>query len=711
MTIDDSMTRRRRFTEPGLAVLFVTLVAGCGGDGGDSFAGPVYRNPAAPVEARVEDLLARMTLEEKVAQMHGVFSADPDQMNATPDDARLGIPGFHMIDGPRGVSIGTGVATSFPVGSARGATFDPDLEAQVGEAIGAEARAKGYNVLLAPTINLLRHPRWGRAQETYGEDPVHVGAMAAGFIRGAQRHVIANAKHLALNSIESTRMAVNVTVDERTLREVYLPHFKRAVDAGVGSVMCAYNKVNGIYACENSHLLHDILNGEWGFDGFVVSDWITATHSTAASAHAGLDVEMPFGRFYGQPLLDAVNGGSVPIEVIDEAVRRILRAKFRSGLFDAEPPPDPATVVESAAHTALALAVARKAIVLLKNDGAVLPLARQSTHRVAVVGALADTVNLGDRGSSDTMPSYAITPLAGIQNHAGPVEVIDLSHDTLTADDLRQVAGADAAIVVAGLTFADEGEGQQAANRVGDRATLDLSANHQQLILDVASQNPRTIVVLEGGSAILVEGFVDHVAAILMAWYPGMEGGNALAEVLFGDVNPSGKLDVTVPRSADQLPLLVNDKNEVEYGYYHGYRYVDKNDLDPRYPFGFGLSYTSFAFRNLRLAAPTVAPSGRVRATVDVENTGSVAGEEVVQLYLGYEGSRVDRPVRELKAFRRVTLVPGETKSVSLEFPATDLAFWDATATEFVVEPIDYVAECGASSRDLPLQARFSVHR
>src|SRR4030095_15321512 len=194
MATDDSMTRRRRFTEPGLAVLFVTLVAGCGGDGGDSFAGPVYRNPAAPVEARVEDLLARMTLEEKVAQMHGVFSADPDQMNATPDDARLGIPGFHMIDGPRGVSISTGVATSFPVGSARGATFDPDLEAQVGEAIGAETHAKGYNVLLAPTINLLRHPRWGRAQETYGEDPVHVGAMAARFIRGATPHVIGNAK-------------------------------------------------------------------------------------------------------------------------------------------------------------------------------------------------------------------------------------------------------------------------------------------------------------------------------------------------------------------------------------------------------------------------------------------------------------------------------------------------------------------------------------
>ena len=683
-----------------LSLLLVTLAAGCGGN--DSSVAP------APIEARVEDLLARMTLEEKIEQMHGVASADPNQQNATPDNPRLGISGFHMIDGPRGVSRSTGVATTFPVGSARGATFDPDLEAEVGEAIGAEAGAKGYNVLLAPTINLLRHPRWGRAQETYGEDPVHVGAMAAGFIRGAQRHLIANAKHFAVNSIENTRMRVNVTVDERTLREVYLPHFKRAVDAGVGSVMCAYNKVNGVFSCENSHLLHDILNGEWGFDGFVVSDWIFATHSTAASALAGLDVEMPFAHFYGQPLLDSVNDGSVPSDVIDDAVRRILRAKFRGGFFDEEAPLDPA-VVESAAHTALALEVERKAIVLLKNDGAVLPVARESTHRVAVVGALADTINLGDRGSSDTVSSYAISPLAGIQSHAGPVEVVNLSHDALTADDLQQVAAADAAVVVVGLTFADEGEGQQPANAVGDRSTLDLSAAHQQLILDVASQNPRTIVVLEGGSAILVEGFADQVAAIVMAWYPGMEGGNALADVLFGDINPSGKLDVTVPRSGDQLPPFVNGQREVEYGYYHGYRYVDKNDLDPRYPFGFGLSYTTFAFRNLRLATSTVAPNGDVRATVDVENTGPVDGEEVVQLYVGYDGSRVDRPVRELKAFQRVALAPGETKRVSLAFPTTDLAFWDTTANAFVVEPIDYIVECGASSRDLPLQATFSV--
>jgi beta-glucosidase len=700
------MQRRPSF----LLVLTLSAVAACGDD--DTFAppaGPVYRNPAAPVEARVQDLLSRMTLEEKLAQMHGVTIADTQHLNGTPENTRLGIPGFHMVDGMRGVSITTGPATAFPVGSARGATFDPDLETRVGEAIGAEARAKGYDVLLAPTINLLRHPRWGRAQETYGEDPVHMGVMAAGFIRGVQQHVIASAKHLALNSIEDTRMRVNVSVDERTLREVYLPHFKRAVDAGVGSIMCAYPRVNGVYSCQNTHLLHDILLGEWGFDGFVESDWLSATRSTVPSALAGLDIEMPYPHFYGQPLLDAVNGGSVPLDVIDVAVRRILRAKFRFGIFDGKPRLDPATVVESPAHTALALEVERKAIVLLKNAGAALPLSRASTRRVAVVGVLADTVNLGDTGSSDARSSYAITPLAGIQKHAGAIEVVNLSHNGLSADDLAQIGAADAAVVVVGLTFADEGEGQQATPGIGDRKTLALSADQQQLVLDVARHNPRTIVVLEGGSAIIVDSFADQVAAILMAWYPGTEGGNAIAEVLFGEINPSGKLDVTVPRSAGQLPPFVNDQSNVEYTYYHGYRYVDKNGLEPRYPFGFGLSYTIFALSNLKLAASAVAPNGQVRASVDVKNTGTVGGDEVVQLYVGYEGSRVDRPVRDLKAFQRVTLAPGETKTVALTVPATDLAFWDVAANAFVVEPISYVVGVGSSSRDLPVTAKVAV--
>jgi beta-glucosidase len=263
--------------------------------------------------------------------------------------------------------------------------------------------------------------------------------------------------------------------------------------------------------------------------------------------------------------------------------------------------------------------------------------------------------------------------------------------------------------VVVGLTYADEGEGQQVTPGIGDRKSLDLSADQQQLILDVASHNPRTIVVLEGGSATIVDSFVDQVAALLMAWYPGTEGGNAIADVLFGDVNPSGKLDVTVPRSVGQLPPFVNDQSTVDYTYYHGYRYLDKNGLEPRYPFGFGLSYTTFAVGNLRLATSTIAPNGEVRASVEVKNTGAVSGDEVVQLYVGYEGSRVDRAVRDLKAFQRVTLAPGQTKTVALTVPATDLAFWDVAANAFVVEPISYVLEAGTSSRDLPVQARVAV--
>jgi len=689
-----------------LVLAAVALLAGCGDRGGAAASGEIYRDPSQSIEARVADLLSRMTLEEKIEQMHGVSLPDSRGLNPTAINERLGIANFEMVDGARGVSAATGAATTFPVGSARGATFAPDLEVEVGRAIGSETRAKGGNVILAPVINLLRHPRWGRAQETYGEDTFHLGTMGAGFIQGAQEHVIANAKHFALNSIEDDRFTVDVHVDERTLREVYLAHFKRAVDAGVGSIMCSYNMVNGSYACENTHLLHDILQGEWGFDGFVESDWVLGTRSTVPSALAGLDIEMPTGHYFAEPLVDAVNGGAVPLPVINDAVKRILRAKFRFGIFDGKPPLDPATTVESPEHTALAREVEEKAIVLLKNDQAALPLVRDQVHRVAVVGVLAATPNLGDTGSSLAVPSYTITPLDGLQSHAGPVEIVDLSHDTLSAADQAQVAAADAAVVVVGLTHVDEGEGLVAA---GDRKTLDLSAGQQQLILDVAKQNPRTIVVLEGSGAILMENWVDQVSAVVMSWYPGMEGGNAIAEVLFGDVDPSGKLPVTFPRSADQLPPFVNDQNDVTYGYYSGYRYLDKNGFDPRYPFGFGLSYTTFSFQNLTLARSTIAPGGTLHATVDVSNTGTQGGDEVVELYVGYQGSRVDRAVRDLKAFQRVSLGPGETRTVALDVAAADLAFWDVDTNAFVVEPITYTVEVGSSSRDLPLGATFSI--
>jgi beta-glucosidase len=688
-------------------IVLAGVLAGCGDDSTSMSDTEVYRNPKAPIESRVEDLLGRMTLEEKVEQMHGSgFPADGRGLYPTPENARLGIPGFAMVDGPRGVSAATGFATTFPVGSARGATFDPDLELRVGRAMGEEARARQANVLLAPTINLLRQPQWGRAQETYGEDTFHVGVMGAAFIRGVQEQVIASAKHFALNTIENTRFNVNVTVDERTLREVYLPHFKRAVDAGVGSVMSAYNKVNGEYCSENRHLLTDILKEDWGFDGLVESDWLLAVRSTAPSALAGLDIEMPQAVHYGQKLVDAVNAGEVPIAVIDDAVRRILRMKFRFGIFDGRPPLDPAVVVESPAHRDLALEVARKAIVLLKNDTAALPLDRARVHSVAVVGALAARANLGDTGSSAARPSQAVSPLEGLQAAASGVAIRVIASDQLDADAARQIEETDAAVVFVGLTSEDEGESGISG---GDRKTLAPSAAHQQLVRDVASHNPRTIVVLEGGSAITVEGWVDQARAILMAWYPGQDGGTAIAEVLFGDVNPSGKLDVTVPTSEAQLPPFDPQATAVTYDYFHGYRYVDHAGREPRYPFGFGLGYTTFAIHDLTLERNALADDGTLRARVRVTNTGARSGDEVVQLYVGAVGSSVERAVRDLRAFKRVSLAAQETKTVTLEVPAADLAYFDVAADRFVVEPIEYAAQVGSSSRDLPLEARFRV--
>jgi beta-glucosidase len=688
----------------GVAVLAV-VAAACGDGSADV---ETYRDPRAPVEARVADLLGRMTLTDKVAQMHGL-QIDPIQgLYHTADDDRLDIPGLRMCDGPRGVSGRTGRATAFPVAAARAATFDPELEAEVGRAIGREARARGANVLLAPTINLLRAPQWGRAQETYGEDPFLLGEMGAAFVRGAQEMVVASVKHLAMNSIEDTRFYVNVEADERALREVYLPHFRKVVQAGVGSVMTAYNRVRGAYCAENAHLLRDILKGEWGFDGFVESDWIVGTRSTVASVLAGLDIEMPVAIHYGDRLVAAVESGEVPESVIDDAVGRILRVKFRFGIFDGLPPVDPA-VIESAEHRALALEVERRAIVLLRNEGATLPLERASVRRIAVVGELADRANLGDFGSSFVDPTNPVTPLAGIRARAGRVEVIGIATDAPSASQLEEIENADAAVVVVGLDALDEGE--RLSGTGGDREELDLAAEQVQLVLDVARRQPRTIVVIEGSGAVLVEPFVEHVGAIVLAFYPGVEGGNAIADVLFGDVVPSGKLPVTFARSADELPPFDNAASVVVYDADPGYRFVDRHGFEPRYPFGFGLSYTTFAVTALGVERVGSAADGAIRARVEVANTGARAGDEVVQLYVSYPRSVVSRPVRELKAFRRVSLARGETTTIELVVPLAELAYWDVTTGGWVVEPATYRLEVGTSSRDLPLVADLQFGR
>ena len=674
------------------------------------------------IEARVDQLLAQMTLADKVDQMTGDASPLGDGLemmrayNFRPihagENPRLGIPGIRFSDGPRGVVMNH--STCFPVAMARGAAWDVDLEERIGDAIGVEARALGANYFGGVCINLLRHPAWGRAQETFGEDPYHLGEMGAALVRGVQRHIMACAKHYALNSIENARFKVDVRVDERTLREVYLPHFRRCVDEGVASIMSAYNRVNGEWCSHHAYLLRDILKGEWGFDGFVLSDFVFAVHDGRAAALGGLDVEMPFARHYGKRLQRLVERGQVPVTVIDEAVRRILRQKVRFAQIG-EPERYHPDAVASQAHRDLARESARKSIVLLKNEppagaagnGPLLPLDAADMRRIAVLGRLAARPNTGDRGSSMTRPPYVVTPLAGLQAAAGDrFEVVyDEGRNTTRAAAVARRA--DVAVVVAGYTDREEGEYIKYLwlRKGGDRASLTLSDRDEALIQAVATANPRTIVVLMGGSAIITEGWRDLVPALLMAWYPGMEGGHALADLLFGAASPSAKLPCTFPRAAGQLPFFDRDAERIDYGYFHGYRLLDRQGQAPAFPFGFGLSYTTYAYHNLAAGPRVTGPEGVLAVHVEVENCGAMAGEEIVQLYVSYPDVGVERPVRELKGFARVVLQPGERKQVNLELPARQLARYDPGPAAWVVDPGEHTVWVGGSSAVADLQS------
>jgi beta-glucosidase len=656
---------------------------------------------------------------------------------------RLDIPGVRFSDGPRGVVMPG--ATTFPVSMARGASWDVDLEEQIGNVIGRELRAMGGNHFGGVCINLVRHPAWGRAQETYGEDTVHLGAFGAALTRGVQRHVMACAKHYALNSMENARFTVDVTIDSRALHEVYLPHFKRAVDAGVASIMSAYNSVNGEWCGQNMPLLTTILKEQWGFAGFVLTDFIFGMRDAKTAALAGQDLEMPFQNLYHRFLKELVEHGEVPMERIDDAVLRLLReqVRFAQGRNPSDYTSD---VVGCEAHRQLARETAQKSIVLLKNEGNLLPLT--NVQRVAVIGKLADTPNTGDRGSSNTYPAYVITPLQGLRDALG--DGVAIVYDD-GSDPARAAAAAqnmDAVVCVVGYTHLDEGEyiprdtmaqlmsffpsptpeeepivqamTQAAATPVelegdggfrigGDRSSLALHADDEVLIQALAAANPRTVVAIMAGSAVITEAWREQVPAILMLWYPGIEGGNAFADVLLGRVNPSGRLPVTFPRRAEDLPFFDKDATAITYDLWHGYRKLERDGTAPAFPFGFGLSYTTFAYTNLQLAQDALGADETLVATIDVSNTGSVAGDEVVQLYMAAQGSAVERAPKELKAFARVALVPGETRAVRLAVPVADLAYYDE-AHGWVIERIGYEVIVGRSSGDADaLRARCRV--
>lgn len=697
-------------------------------------------------EREARRLLSRLTLAEKISLVSGATPFWAGMLDLALNDAshrhswpagvlpRLGLAGLRFVDGPRGVVLAGG-ATTFPVPMARGASWNPELEETIGVAISREARTFGANWVAGVCVNLLRHPGWGRAQETYGEDPQHVAAMGAAMTRGLERHGIACVKHYALNSIDSSRFLVDVQVSERTLHELYLPHFQACVAAGAGSVMSAYNQVNGQWCSEHDHLIQEVLKRRWGFQGLVVSDFIFGVRNGIAALLAGLDLEMPFRMVLHGCLPEAIAAGQLPLSRLDDAVLRQLRLQLRV------PPGEfPRRWRRCQAHLELAREAARQSIVLLRNEPMAngqraLPLTDASS--IAVVGRLATQSNLGDRGSSDTRPptGAVVTALAGLRAARPALKITDC-HGRSPQAAAALAARCQAAVVVVGLDWQLEGEhihpgdiapvlqfipppewmehwlGRRRMGRLwlpvaraiasltshatprirgdfaaGDRSDLSLPPDQVNLIRAVAAVNPRTVVVLMGGGAILCHDWQHLVAGLLLLWYPGEQGGHALADVLFGDVSPGGRLPFSMPASSAGLPTFEPRATQVHYDLWHGYRLLQQRGRQAQFPFGFGLSYTRF---ERSLGAAQLISNGAVdrciRLHLLLRNSGAMAGSEVVQVYLEPPAGNLERPKRSLVGFQRAELMAGEERALSLEIPLQRLACFDPQRDRFVVE-------------------------
>ncbi|MFI5317354.1 MAG: beta-glucosidase family protein [Myxococcota bacterium] len=806
---------------------------------------------------RTDDLLEQLTLDEKAALTAG---ADLWHSAAIP---RLGIPGLVLSDGPsgaRGVHMGDGATSaSFPCGTALAATWNPELVERVGAAIAEDARTKGVHVLLGPTVNLHRSPLAGRNFECYSEDPHLSARIAVAFIRGVQsRGVSACVKHFAANDQEFERMSISSEVGERALRELYLVPFEAAVrEAGVWSLMSAYNRLNGTHASEHPWLLGELLKREWGFEGLVVSDWL-GTHSTAPTANAGLDLEMPGpARHLGAKLADAVRAGEVAPAVLDAAVRRLLRLAERTRAFEDAPVAEERSV-DRPEHRELARRAAGEAIVLLRNERETLPLAAPRIRRLAVIGPNAASAVTQGGGSARVRPHYSVSPLEALRKRCGDgvevhFEAGCTSHKTLPAlgPDLLEgrlrveywngheatgapalvresreasftwfgnfapeiqpgafavrvsgvlappvsgehefalvsagksrlfvdgalvvdnwteqapgdaffnlgsaekrgskrleagrrvelavefanidrpmlgglkvgclaaapadlleravsrAAACDAAVVVVGMNDEWESEGH-------DRASLQLPGRQAELIERVAAANPRTIVVVNTGAPVDL-GWLERVPAALQLWYGGQEAANALADVLFGDVNPSGRLPQTIPCRIEDTPAFLdwpgeNGRSVYGEGLFIGYRWYDARKIEPRLAFGHGLSYTRFEYADLRLSRARIGAGESLELSIDVSNRGALAGQEVVQVYVRDVASRVARPEKELRAFAKIMVPPGETRSVRVTLAPRAFAFWDPASRDWVAEPGEFEILVGASASDL--RARASV--
>ncbi|MGC9223925.1 MAG: beta-glucosidase [Terracidiphilus sp.] len=679
---------------------------------------PVPDSPA--IEAQAHAMLSKLTLEQKIELLGGV-----DGMYTRPMPA-IDLPRFKMSDASVGVRT-WGPTTAYASGASLAASWDPELARKVGEALGRDARARSVNFLLGPGVNIARSPLNGRNFEYLSEDPYLNSVLVVPFIEGVQSEgVVATVKHYALNDQEYNRHNGSSDADERTMREIYLPSFEAAVTkAHVDAVMNSYNLVNGVHATQNEFLNLKVLKGEWGFNGVLMSDW-DATYDAVAACNNGLDLEMPSPKFMNaRNLLPAVQAGLVKESTIDDHVLRLLRTELRYG-FTARPQFDPADSTYSVADRPLALQEALESITLLKNEGKLLPLDPAKVKNIAVIGPDAYPAVTGGGGSSHAQAFEPVSILTGIANLLGPSAHVFYS-PFMPDDDAQKnaVAQADVAIVAVGFDAKTEGEGH-------DR-TFTLPAGQDALVEQVAAANPHTIVLLTGGGGMDVSRWLDKVPALLHLYYPGQEGGRAVARILFGKHDPEGRLPVTFDRSWDDNPSAKwyygdpkdsttlhtpgpNGKpldytiEHIKYGdkLMVGYRYWTTTGKHPLYPFGYGLSYTTFKFSNLQ--APASAASGStVSVSFDVTNTGAVAGAEVAQLYVSDPSARVDRPERELKGFEKVSLAPGETRHVTLTLDARAFSYWSEAAHKWTIDPGKFVLRVGDSSENTPLGADMEL--
>ncbi|MCW2777698.1 MAG: glycosyl hydrolase [Frankiales bacterium] len=711
---------RTRTLRAALALSGLVAAAGLSGLGTADAASAAcpWLDPHQSPDARAAQLVRAMTLDEKVGMLHSAERTGYTYYSAAGHVAgipRLCVPELVLNDAGSGVGNQKVGVTAFPVGISQAASWDRGLQQDFGRVLGEEASRKGVNVQLAPGINIARVPQNGRTFEYAGEDPVLSGQVGASIVQGIQsQHVIATVKHYAVNNQETDRMTVSADVDERTLHEVYLPAFETTVrQGGVGAVMCSYNRVNGVHACENPTLLNTDLKGRFGFSGWVMSDW-EATHSTVAAAEGGLDMEMAAatnGTYYGDALKAAVLAHRVPMSRLDDMVRRITRTMFRVGLF--EHPASPAAQgfvapVDTEEHVAEARKVSEDGTVLLKNSG-VLPLTRRGT-RIALVGTAANPVgaNLVDSGggSSKVLSAKVVSPLEGITRRAAADgSTVVYADGTATADAVAAAKTADVAVVFANDT-ASEGADKSSLSLDQGPCTLagcaPVGVDQDALIAAVAAANPRTVVVLNTGGPVLMP-WLSQVSAVLEAWYPGQEDGNAIAALLFGDVDPSGKLPQTFPKRVQDLPATTAEQWPGVGGHATyserlevGYRWFDAHGITPLFPFGHGLSYTRFRYG----PATVRRTASGADVSFDLTNTGGRAGAEVAQVYVAPPAS-AGEPPKALAGYEKVPLRPGETRRVTVHVPERSFQHWSTAAHGWVTSAGRTGVLVGASSRDL----------